>query len=59
VLQQVDEEVCRAVEHSEEVGKLGDVLDPVGPHQFPLEAQMILEELISQPACALWFHVSV
>jgi hypothetical protein len=33
---QVDEEVGGAVEHGEEVGQLGDVLDPVGPLQLTL-----------------------
>ena len=36
MLHQVDEEVGGAVEHGEEVGQLGDVLDPVRPQQLPL-----------------------
>ena len=36
MLHQVDEEVGGAVEHGEQVGQLGDVLDPVRPQQLPL-----------------------
>ncbi len=38
---QVDEEVGGAVEHGEEVGELGDVLDPVGPFQLTLHMEKI------------------
>ena len=36
MLHQVDEEVGGAVEHGEQVGQLGDVLDPVRPQQLAL-----------------------
>ena len=36
VLQQVDEEVGRAVEHGEQVGEVGHITNPVGPHQLTL-----------------------
>jgi|688.fasta_scaffold286233_1 hypothetical protein len=41
VFHQVDEEVGGAVEHGEEVGQLGDVLDPVGPLQLTLHIEKI------------------
>ena len=40
MLEQVDEEVGGAVEHGEQVGEVGDVTDPVRPHQLTLNKRL-------------------
>jgi hypothetical protein len=37
MLEQVDEEVGRAVEHGEQVGQVGHVSYPIWPHQLTLQ----------------------
>ncbi len=37
MLEQVDEEVGRAVEHGEQVGQVGHVANPIWPHQLTLQ----------------------
>jgi hypothetical protein len=37
MLEQVDEEVGRAVEHGEQVGQVGHVANPIRPHQLTLQ----------------------
>ena len=41
MLEQVDEEVGGAVEHGEQVGEVGDVTDPVRPHQLTLRNKIV------------------